>query len=45
MTNEKDYINKMYDASLENQKAEIQEDYDQAGVSSRRRHRNRPMPT
>lgn len=32
MTNEKDYINKMYDATLESQKAEIQEDYDQAGV-------------
>lgn len=32
MTNEKDYINKMYDDTLETQKAEIQEDYDQAGV-------------
>lgn len=28
---QKDYINKMYDASMESQKAGIQEDYDQAG--------------
>ena len=32
MTSEKDYINKMYDASLESQKAGLQEDYDQAGA-------------
>ena len=31
MENEKDYINKMYDASLEGQKAQLQEGYDQAG--------------
>ncbi len=32
MTSEKDYINEMYDASLESQKAVLQEDYDQAGA-------------
>ena len=28
--NEKDYINKMYDASLESEKAGLQQGYDQA---------------
>lgn len=32
MTTEKDYINKMYDASLESQKADLQTDYEQAGA-------------
>ena len=30
--NEKDYINKMYDATLENEKTGLQESYDQAGA-------------
>lgn len=32
MNNEKDYINKMYDASLESEKAGIQQGYDQANA-------------
>ena len=40
MTTEKDYINKMYDASLESQKAGIQEGYDQAEAQLKAQQEN-----
>jgi hypothetical protein len=45
MSTEKDYINKMYDASLESQKAGLQEDYEQVGAQLDEQQRNTRQQT